>query len=82
MSIEEELHASWGKHAIEDAVDSGELYTREQHELELNRVKEERISDISQIILKMIQTGTPIDVAIDIVPADIRAEVRKRLSDE
>jgi len=32
MSIEEELHASWGKHAIEDAIQAGELYTKEQYE--------------------------------------------------
>jgi len=32
MSIEEELHASWGKHAIEDAIQDGELYTKEQYE--------------------------------------------------
>ncbi len=76
MSIEEELHASWGKHAIEDAIQAGELYTKGQ-------LEELRISEIYQIVLKMTQNGIPIDEAIETyVPDDIRAEVRQRFSEE
>ncbi len=32
MTIEDDLHVSWGKHAIEDGIEAGELYTREQYE--------------------------------------------------
>jgi hypothetical protein len=32
MSIEEELHASWGKHAIEDGIEAGDIYTKDQYE--------------------------------------------------
>ena len=79
MSIEEELHASWGKHAIEDAIQAGELYTKEQYE----EVKEQRISEIYQIALKLTQNGILIDEVIDdYIPADIRAEVRQRFSEE
>ena len=76
MSIEEELHASWGKHAIEDGIEAGELYTKGQ-------LEELRISEIYQIVLKMTQNGIPIDEAIETyVPDDIRAEVRQRFSEE
>ena len=79
MSIEEELHASWGKHAIEDAIQDGELYTKEQYE----EVKEQMISEIYQIALKLTQNGILIDEVIDdYIPADIRAEVRQRFSEE
>ena len=79
MSIEEELHASWGKHAIEDAIQDGELYTKEQYE----EMKEQRISEIYQIALKLTQNGILIDEVIDdYIPADIRAEVRQRFSEE
>ena len=86
MSIEEELHASWGKHAIEDGIEAGELYTKEQYEDvkdQYEEVKDQRISDICMIVLKLTQSGMPMDEVIDdYVPADIRAEVRQRFSEK
>ncbi len=93
MSIEEELHASWGKHAIEDAIQDGELYTKEQYEEakdqyeeakeQYEEMKEQRISEIYQIALKLTQNGILIDEVIDdYIPADIREEVRQRFSEE
>ena len=86
MSIEEELHASWGKHAIEDAIQAGELYTKEQYEEakeQYEEMKEQRISEIYQIALKLTQNGILIDEVIDdYIPDDIRAEVRQRFSEE
>jgi len=121
MSIEEELHASWGKHAIEDGIEAGELYTKEQYEEakeqyeeakeqyeeakeqyeeakeqyeemkeqyeeakeQYEEMKEQRISEIYQIALKLTQNGILIDEVIDdYIPADIRAEVRQRFSEE
>ena len=79
MTIEDDLHVSWGKHAIEDAIQEGELYTKEQYE----EMKEQRISEIYQIALKLTQNGILIDEVIDdYIPADIRAEVRQRFSEE
>ncbi len=32
MTIEDDLHVSWGKHAIEDAIEAGDIYTKDQYE--------------------------------------------------
>ncbi len=46
-------------------------------------MKEQRISEIYQIALKLTQNGILIDEVIDdYIPADIRAEVRQRFSEE
>ena len=79
MSIEDDLHTSWGKHAIQDGIDAGELYTREQYE----ELESKRLSDCIDAVSRLVSDGMSLEKAIDLVaPADLREEVKKRFSSE
>jgi len=71
MTIDEEMHRGWKREGVDEALESGEVITKEQ-----------RIVDYVSTVNDLIKKGLTMDELIDTVPSDIRDDVRDRLTPE
>ncbi|MBR4686218.1 MAG: hypothetical protein IKP04_06790 [Candidatus Methanomethylophilaceae archaeon] len=69
MTIDEEMHRGWKREGVDEALESGEVITKEQ-----------RIVDYVSTVNDLIKKGIALDELIDTVPSDIRDDVRERLT--
>lgn len=69
MTIDEEMHRGWKREGVDEALESGEVITKEQ-----------RIVDYVSTVNDLIKKGLAMDELIDTVPSDIRDDVRERLT--
>jgi len=74
MTIDEEMHRGWKREGVDEALESGEVVSKEQY-------IEQRITDCIFSVNNLMKDGISLEKAIDLyVPPDIRDDVRERLT--
>ncbi len=76
MTLVDDLHENWKYEGVQEAIESGKVISKEDHEA---AIRQSRIDDIVKIVKSMKDDGLTLEKCLEYVSEDIREAVKEAI---